>query len=100
VTGLIRSLTASWTLACPITVLPISVPDRKLTFDVQRRNAVPMLAELVDHVIGVDMHKHTNTAAIVSAATAAVIETTAAGTDPDGYQHLLSLAERSGGLQA
>lgn len=61
---------------------------------------MPMLAELVDYVIGVDTHKHTNTAAIVTAATAAVIETTAAGTDPDGYQRLLDLAERSGGLRA
>ncbi len=59
-----------------------------------------MLAELVDHVIGVDTHKHTNTAAIVTAATAEVIETTAAGTDPDGYQCLLDLAERCGGLRA
>jgi hypothetical protein len=28
---------------------------------------MPMLAEFVDVVIGVDTHKHTNTAAIVSA---------------------------------
>lgn len=54
---------------------------------------MPMLAELVDHVIGVDTHQHTNTAAIVCAGTAAVIETTAAGTDPDGYQQLLDLAD-------
>lgn len=60
---------------------------------------MPMLAEVVDNVIGVDTHKHTNTAAIVSAATAAVIETTAAGTDPDGYQRLLEAAERHGGLR-
>jgi transposase len=59
-----------------------------------------MLAELVDVVIGVDTHKHTNTAAIVSAATAAVIETAAAGTDPDGYRHLFDLAEHHGGLRA
>ena len=61
---------------------------------------MPMLAELVDNVIGVDTHKHTNTAAVVSAATAAVIETTAAATDPDGYQRLFDLAERCGGLRA
>lgn len=61
---------------------------------------MPMLAELVDHVIGVDTHKHTNTAAIVSATTAAVIETTTAGTDPEGYAGLLAVAERHGGLRA
>lgn len=60
---------------------------------------MPMLAEIVDVVIGVDTHKHTNTAAIVSAATAAVIETTAAGTDPDGYQRLVDLADRHSGLR-
>jgi len=59
-----------------------------------------MLAELVDVVIGVDTHKHTNTAAVVSASTAAVLETSAAGTDPDGYQFLLDAAERCGGLRA
>lgn len=58
------------------------------------------LAELVDHVIGVDTHNHTNIAAIVTATTAAVIETTAAGTDPAGDQCLLDLAERSDGLRA
>jgi transposase len=61
---------------------------------------MPMLAELVDNVIGVDTHKHTNTAAIVSAKTAAVIGTTAAGTDPDGYASLLAVADRHGGLRA
>lgn len=58
---------------------------------------MPMLAEAVDNVIGVDTHKHTNTAAIVSAATAAVIETTAAATDPAGYAALLAAADRHGG---
>lgn len=61
---------------------------------------MPMLAELVDNVIGFDTHKHTDTAAIISASTAAVIETTSSGTDPDGYEHLLDLATRHGGLRA
>ena len=33
-----------------------------------------MLAELVDVVIGVDTHKHTHTAAVITAATGAVVE--------------------------
>ena len=33
-----------------------------------------MLAEVVELVIGVDTHKHTHTAAVVAAATGAVIE--------------------------
>jgi hypothetical protein len=59
-----------------------------------------MLAELVDYVIGVDTHKHTNTVAVVAASTAAVIETAVAGTDPDGYQRLVDVADRSGGSRA
>jgi hypothetical protein len=35
---------------------------------------MPMLADLVELVIGVDTHKHTHTAAVVVAATGAVIE--------------------------
>lgn len=61
---------------------------------------MPMLAELVDIVIGVDTHKHTNTAAIVSAASTAVIETTTTATDPDGYQCLFDMAERQTGSRA
>ncbi len=59
-----------------------------------------MLAEIVDVVIGVDTHKHTNTAAVVSAASAAMIETVVASTDPDGYSALLAAAERNSGLRA
>ena len=61
---------------------------------------MPMLAELVDVVIGVDTHKHTNTAAIVVASTAAVVVTDAASTDPDGHQRLFELAARHGESRA
>ena len=53
-----------------------------------------MLAEVVDIVIGVDTHKHTNTAAVVSAGTAAAIETATTRTDPEGYAALLALADQ------
>jgi transposase len=59
-----------------------------------------MLAEIVDLVIGVDTHKHTNTAAVVSATTTAVIDNATVATDPDGYASLLVLADRSPGLRA
>ena len=61
---------------------------------------MPMLAEIVDVVIGVDTHKHTNTAAVVSAATGAAIDDITAATDPDGYSSLIALADRSPGLRA
>lgn len=61
---------------------------------------MPMLAELVDHVIGVDTHKHTHTAAIVSASTATLLETVAVASDPDGCRRLLDTVEPWGGRRA
>ena len=43
-----------------------------------------MLAELVEVVIGVDTHKHTHTAAVVTAATGAVLAHRTVSADPDG----------------
>jgi transposase len=59
-----------------------------------------MLAELVDVVIGVDTHKHTHTAAVITAATGAVGEDLTVDTDPDGYAELVALADRHSGLRA
>jgi transposase len=59
-----------------------------------------MLAELVDVVIGVDTHKHTHTAAVVTAATGAAGEDLTVDTDPDGYAELVALADRHSGLRA
>jgi transposase len=59
-----------------------------------------MLTELVEHVIGVDTHTDTHTAAVVVAATGAVLDTVTVATDPSGYQALIDLAERHGGLRA
>src|SRR5262245_59781385 len=55
------------------------------------------LAEVVDVVIGVDTHKHTHTAAVVKAGTGGQLAELTVGTDPDGYQALVDLAERHGG---
>ena len=59
-----------------------------------------MLAEIVDVVIGVDTHKHAHTAAVLTAATAAEMESTTAPADGDGYRALLEMADRHGGLRA
>lgn len=59
-----------------------------------------MLADLVDVVIGVDTHKHTHTAAVITAATGAAGEELTVDTDPDGYGDLVALADRHSGLRA
>jgi transposase len=59
-----------------------------------------MLAEIVDVVIGVDTHKHTHTAAVVTAATGAAVEDLTVDTDPEGYGELVALADRHSGLRA
>ncbi len=88
-------------LVCPITVLPISDPDRNHTsVPGKEKNAVTMLAEVVDVVIGVDTHKHTHTAAVVSATTGAAVEDVTVDTDPDGYAAVVDMADRHSGLRA
>jgi transposase len=63
-----------------------------------------MLAELVEVVIGVDTHTDTHTAAVVTAATGAVLEVQTVPADPSGYAELLALADKhaseQGGLRA
>lgn len=59
-----------------------------------------MLAEQVEVVIGVDTHKHTHTAAVVAAATGAVLAELMVNTDPAGYQALVTLAEQHSPLRA
>ncbi len=53
-----------------------------------------MLAEQVEVVIGVDTHKHTHTAAVVTASTGAAIDELTVSTDPGGYDALVELADR------
>ena len=53
-----------------------------------------MLADIVELVIGVDTHKHTHTAAVVVAATGAVVEQVTVPATPAGYRQLLGLADR------
>ena len=59
-----------------------------------------MLAELVEVVIGVDTHKHTHTAAVVTAATGAVLAHRTVSADPDGYAELSAFAEQHAGVRA
>ena len=56
-----------------------------------------MLADTVELVIGVDTHKHTHTAAVVVAATGAVVAQVTVPATPVGYQQLLQLATRRPG---
>jgi hypothetical protein len=51
-----------------------------------------MLADTVELVIGVDTHKHTHTAAVVVAATGAMITQVTVAAAPAGYRQLLKLA--------
>jgi len=55
-----------------------------------------MLAEVVEVVIGVDTHKQTHTAAVVTAATGQTMVTMTVAASPDGYQQLLELADQHG----
>ena len=50
-----------------------------------------MLADIVEVVIGVDTHKHTHTAAVVTAATGAAVDNVTVTTDPDGYRALVDM---------
>ena len=61
---------------------------------------MPMLAELVEVVIGVDTHADTHTAAVVDARTGGVLARATVGADPDGYADLVALAEAHSGLRA
>jgi len=56
-----------------------------------------MLADTVELVIGVDTHKHTHTAAVVTAATGAVVEQATVPATPAGYRQLLQLAGQQPG---
>lgn len=54
----------------------------------------PMLAGVLDFVIGVDTHRDTHTAAIVNATTGGVIEHLTFPTDTSGYRRLHAFAEQ------
>ena len=59
-----------------------------------------MLADQVDVVIGVDTHKHTNTAAVVRASTGGVLDEATDSTTPAGHEELLAIARSHGSLRA
>ena len=54
----------------------------------------PMLAGVVDFVIGVDTHRDTHTAAVVNAVTGGVIDQITIPTDAFGYRRLRSFADQ------
>src|SRR5215212_9796610 len=56
-----------------------------------------MLADTVELVIGVDTHKDTHTAAVVTATTGAVVAQATVPATPAGYRQLLRLADQHDG---
>jgi transposase len=58
-----------------------------------------MLADQVDVVIGVDTHKHSNTAAVVLAATGGVLAEVTVSTDNEGHEALFGMATNHGGFR-
>lgn len=60
---------------------------------------MPMLAELVEVVIGVDTHKHTHTAVLVAASGQRLAEATITA-DPRGYAELIALAQAHSSVRA
>jgi transposase len=56
-----------------------------------------MLADTVELVIGVDTHKHTHTAAVVTATTGAMVTQVTVPATPAGYRQLLQLASQQPG---
>ncbi|MCU1398734.1 MAG: mobile element protein [Acidimicrobiales bacterium] len=86
-------------LVCPITVLPISEPDRNhVPTGKEKRNE--HVGRTVDFIIGVDTHKHTHSAAVVRAATGAEIEHDTQSADQAGYEALVEMADRHSRLRA
>lgn len=54
---------------------------------------MPVIADIVDIVIGVDPHKHTHTAAIVAAATGKKLASRTVTADPSGFAALVEAAD-------
>jgi transposase len=52
------------------------------------------LRDLVSHVVGVDTHKDTHTAAVVDASTTGVVEHVTVHVTPDGYEALVDLVDQ------
>ena len=56
-----------------------------------------ILADVVDIVIGVDTHKHTHTAGIITTDTGTQLGDLTVSSDPDGYDELIEYADRHDG---
>jgi transposase len=67
---------------CPVTVLPSPPGPETDTSLPARDERMAMPAEPVDVVVGVDTHKHTHTAAVVSASTGGVLDEVVAAPEP------------------
>ena len=96
IAGLIRSLAdicRASSQSCRAVTAPRPVPSigSHPTHESGRTGTVdPMLSGQVDYVIGVDTHRDTNTAAVVEAATGAVVDQLQCSTDAMGYKRVFA----------
>jgi hypothetical protein len=67
---------------CPVTVLP-SPPGPETDTSLPARRTHGDAGKLVDVVVGVDTHKHTHTAAVVSAWTGGVLDEATVAAEPE-----------------
>jgi hypothetical protein len=83
---------------CPVTVLPCVRSGPTLTSTSGKESTrCTCWQSSSSSPVGVDTHKHPHTAAVVVAATGAVIEQVTVPAAPAGYQQLLQLASRQPG---
>jgi len=96
---LIRSLTVnSCLLGCLITVLPLPITGPVLWYvPTGRQNVVTIVAEIVDHAVGVDTHRDTHSAAVICAKTTAVVAEITVGTGIEGCERLWEWANTNAG---
>src|SRR6187402_1679181 len=90
--GLIRSLTAGSRRRVSSQSCHLRAGPDLASLPVKGENTMPMLAELVEVVIGVDTHADTHSAAVLDVRTGGVLARVTVSTDPDGYTALVSLA--------
>jgi transposase len=84
---------------CPVTVLPCvrSGPTRPRRRPGKAATRCTCWQTWSSSPVGVDTHKHTHTAAVVTAATGAVLEQLTVAATPAGYRQLLRLIDRHDG---
>jgi len=99
-TGLIRSLATEVVLGVPRYSTAASVRAEDNNVHWAKGGRMSMLADEVDVVIGIDTHKYTHTAAVLSASTAGVLAKMTVASATAGYEELYRLGQRYGERRA